>query len=207
MSRFTDVRFLVSAAAPAQFPADEGTEVAFAGRSNAGKSSAINAIAQRRTLARTSKLPGRTRLLNFFELMPRARIVDLPGYGYARAPENERLRWAPLMEALRARRSLCGLFLIVDVRRGISEADEDVIAWSNPQQRHVHVLLAKTDKLTRSLASQALATARRQLGGQVSVQLFSAHAGGGVAQAQETLIAWLANKKTPVTSHEVTGAD
>jgi GTP-binding protein len=99
------------------------------------------------------------------------------------------------------------LFLIVDVRRGISEADEDVIAWSNPQQRHVHVLLAKTDKLTRSLASQALATARRQLGGQVSVQLFSAHAGGGVAQAQETLIAWLANKKTPVTSHEVTGAD
>jgi GTP-binding protein len=207
MSRFTDVRFLVSAATPAQFPADEGTEVAFAGRSNAGKSSAINAIAQRRALARTSKLPGRTRLLNFFELMPRARIVDLPGYGYARAPESERLRWAPLMEALRARRSLCGLFLIVDARRGISEADEDVIEWSDPRQRHVHVLLAKTDKLTRSLASQALATARRQLGAQVSAQLFSAHAGDGIAQAQETLTAWLAHKKTPVTSHEVTGAD
>ncbi len=182
MSRFTDVRFLVSAAAPAQFPTDEGTEVAFAGRSNAGKSSAINAIAQRRTLARTSKLPGRTRLLNFFELMPRGRIVDLPGYGYARAPESERRRWAPLMEALRARHSLCGVFLIVDARRGISAADEEVIAWSEPRLRRVHVLLAKMDKLTRAQAAQALATARRQLAPQVSVQLFSAHAGAGVAR-------------------------
>jgi GTP-binding protein len=207
MSRFVDVRFLVSAAAPGQFPADEGTEVAFAGRSNAGKSSAINAIAQRRSLARTSKLPGRTRLLNFFELMPRGRIVDLPGYGYARVPQSERRSWAPLMEALHARRSLCGLFLIVDARRGISEADEEVIAWSDPRQRRVHVLLAKVDKLTRSAASQALATASRQLGGKVSVQLFSAHAGAGIAQAQETLAAWLSDKKTPVTSNEVTGAD
>ena len=89
MSRFPHARFLVSAAAPAQFPADDGAEVAFAGRSNAGKSSAINAIAHRHGLARTSKAPGRTRLLNFFELMPQRRIVDLPGYGYASAPESE----------------------------------------------------------------------------------------------------------------------
>src|ERR1700689_3396212 len=132
MSRFPDARFLVSAAAPAQFPPDEGAEVAFAGRSNAGKSSAINAIAQRRALARTSKAPGRTRLLNFFELLPQGRIAHLPGYGYASAPESERRTWAPLIDALHARVSLHGLFLIVDARRGISASDEGLIPWAGP---------------------------------------------------------------------------
>jgi GTP-binding protein len=210
MSRFPDARFLVSAAAPAQFPPDEGAEVAFAGRSNAGKSSAINAIAQRRALARTSKAPGRTRLLNFFELVPQGRIVDLPGYGYASAPESERRTWAPLIDALRERRSLYGLFLIVDARRGISASDEELIAWTDPQQRGVHVLLSKVDKLTRNEAARILQTARAQVSEQVSVQLFSAHASTGVAEAQSKLAQWLqwrAGKKTPVTSNEVTGAD
>jgi GTP-binding protein len=205
MSRFSNVRFLVSAAAPEQFPRDEGAEVAFAGRSNAGKSSAINAIAQRRTLARTSKLPGRTRLLNFFELVPRGRIVDLPGYGFASAPASERERWAPLMEALRARDSFRGLFLVVDARRGLAQADEEVIEWSDPRRHRVHVLLAKADKLTRSAAAQALRDALGKVGEGVSVQLFSAHAATGVAQAQQTLAAWLTEKKTPATSSRSPG--
>jgi GTP-binding protein len=195
MSRFPDARFLVSAAAPAQFPPDEGAEVAFAGRSNAGKSSAINAIAHRHALARTSKAPGRTRLLNFFELLPQGRIVDLPGYGYASAPESERRTWAPLIDALRARRSLFGLFLIVDARRGISDADRELIAWSNPHQRSVHVLLAKVDKLTRNEAARVLQAAKAQVAGAVSLQLFSAHAATGVAEAQGKLAQWLSNKR------------
>ena len=124
MSRFQQAQFLLSAAAPAQFPPDSGVEVAFAGRSNAGKSSAINAITQRRGLARTSKTPGRTRLLNFFELAPQRRLVDLPGYGYAGGPEDERRTWGSLIDALKERASLVGLFLIVDVRRGIGEGGE-----------------------------------------------------------------------------------
>jgi GTP-binding protein len=208
MSRFPDARFLVSVAAPAQFPPDDGVEVAFAGRSNAGKSSAINAIAQRHALARTSKAPGRTRLLNFFELVPQGRIVDLPGYGYASAPESERRTWAPLIDALRARRSLYGLFLIVDARRGISDADQELIAWAQPQQRGVHVLLSKVDKLTRNEAARVLQAAKVQVASDVSLQLFSAHAATGVAEAQSKLAQWLSNnKKTPVTSLEITGAD
>jgi GTP-binding protein len=210
MSRFPDARFLVSAAAPAQFPPDEGAEVAFAGRSNAGKSSAINAIAQRRALARTSKAPGRTRLLNFFELLPQGRIVDLPGYGYASAPESERRTWAPLIDALHARRSLYGLFLIVDARRGISARDEELIAWADPHNCGVHVLLSKVDKLTRNEAAGVLKIAKAQVSEAVSVQLFSAHASTGVAEAQGKLVEWLVgrtDKKTPVTSNEVTGAD
>jgi len=207
MSRFPDVQFLISAAQATQFPPDDGAEVAFAGRSNSGKSSAINAIVQRRALARTSKAPGRTRLLNFFEVMPRGRIVDLPGYGYASAPESERRTWAPLIDALRARGSLAGLFLIVDARRGISASDQELIAWTHPGERGVHVLLSKVDKLTRSEAARALKEASAQVCREVSVQLFSAHASTGVAEAQSKLEEWLANKKTPVTSNEDTGAD
>jgi GTP-binding protein len=207
MSRFPDVRFLVSAAAASQFPADDGAEVAFAGRSNAGKSSAINAMTQRRALARTSKAPGRTRLVNFFEVMPRARIVDLPGYGYASAPESERRTWAPLIDALRARSCLSGLFLIVDARRGISVSDQGLIDWADPDELGVHVLLSKADKLTRNEGARALKDAKSQVTANVSVQLFSAHAATGLAEAQGKLQEWLSHKKTPVTSEEITGAD
>src|SRR5689334_23678452 len=106
MSRFSEARFIESVASTAQFPPDVGAEVAFAGRSNSGKSSAINAITQRRGLARTSKTPGRTRLLNFFELAPLRRLVDLPGYGYASGPQAERRSWRPLIDALQERASL-----------------------------------------------------------------------------------------------------
>ncbi|HYL02849.1 MAG TPA: ribosome biogenesis GTP-binding protein YihA/YsxC [Steroidobacteraceae bacterium] len=191
MSRFSEARFLTSAAAPGQFPPDAGAEVAFTGRSNAGKSSAINAIVQRRALARTSKTPGRTRLLNFFELAPMRRLVDLPGYGYASGPEKERRTWGPLIEALHRRACLRGLFVIVDARRGLTAGDERLLEWAAPDQR-VHVLLSKADKLGRSEAARTLREAARRLGPRTSVQLFSALEGTGVAEAQETLAAWLA---------------
>ena len=207
MAAFPNARFLISAAAPGQFPADHGAEVAFAGRSNAGKSSAINAIVGRQGLARTSKTPGRTRLINFFELAPLARIVDLPGYGYASAPEAERRTWPRLMEALRTRVALKGLFVIVDVRRGVGEGDEALLAWALPGKR-VHVLLSKADKLSRNEGRQALAAATRALAGRASVQLFAAHARAGLEEAEAVLRAWLEDKeKTPMTSGEATGAD
>lgn len=207
MAAFPHARFLISAAAPGQFPADHGAEVAFAGRSNAGKSSAINAIVGRQGLARTSKTPGRTRLINYFELAPLARIVDLPGYGYASAPEAERRTWPRLMEALRGRGALKGLFVIVDARRGVGEGDEALLEWALPQKR-VHVLLSKADKLSRNEGRQALAAAAQALAGRATVQLFSAHARAGLEEAQALLRAWLEDKeKTPMTSIEATGAD
>lgn len=191
MSRFTEARFLLSAAAATQFPPDRGAEVAFAGRSNAGKSSAINAILARRGLARTSRTPGRTRLINFFDLGGGRRIVDLPGYGYARIPERERLEWAPLIGALRGRECLRGLFLIVDARRGVGESDLGLIEWADPAVRAIHVLLTKVDKLSAREAAAVLPHARGRLDGRASVQLFSAVDGRGLAEAQRVLTNWL----------------
>ena len=187
VSRFPKVEFLLSVAAPAQFPADTGAEVAFAGRSNAGKSSAINALAERKALARTSKTPGQTRLLNYFELEPRHRIVDLPGYGYAEAPPAERRKWAPLIDALRRRESLRGLMLIVDARRGLRDEDLALIEWADPARRGVHVLLAKADKLNQAERAALLRESRATLGDAATVQLFSAHARMGVDEAQSRL--------------------
>jgi GTP-binding protein len=191
MSRFSQASFLISAAAPGQFPPDVGTEVAFVGRSNAGKSSAINAITQRHGLARTSKTPGRTQLVNFFALGPHARLVDLPGYGYADVPAAQRRTWPPLIEALRTRASLRGLFVIVDARRGLKQEDEGLLGWAEPSQR-IHVLLSKADKLNRAEGAAVLRAAQGSLGARASVQLFSAVAGTGVKEAQDTLAAWLA---------------
>ena len=186
----------MSAAAPGQFPADQGAEVAFAGRSNAGKSSAINAILGRQGLARTSKTPGRTRLINFFELSALERIVDLPGYGYASAPESERRAWPHLIEALRARAALRGLFVIVDARRGIGPGDEALLEWALPAHR-VHVLLSKADKLSRSESRRVLAAAGGTLAQRATVQLFSAHGRAGLEEAQRVLADWLGSNKKP----------
>lgn len=191
MSRFPKAHFMISAASAAQFPADVGAEVAFAGRSNAGKSSAINALTARRSLARTSKSPGQTRLLNFFEIAPAQRIVDLPGYGYASVAETERRHWVALIDALRDRSSLVGLFLIVDVRRGIGSRDVQLIDWARDASKRVHVLLSKADKSTRLERTVALKTARDVLGEEASVQLLSVHDQTGVAEAQNLLVDWL----------------
>lgn len=190
MSRFPRAEFLISAAAPGQFPADHGAEVAFVGRSNAGKSTAINVIVQRHGLARTSKTPGRTRLLNFFELAPLQRIVDLPGYGYASGPAEERRTWMPLINALAGRESLRGWFLIVDSRRGLVAGDEALLEWAAAEQK-VHVLLSKADKLNRSDSNKVLKQSRAALGERGTVQLFSATAKTGIDEAQRTLETWL----------------
>ncbi len=188
MSRFPEAKFLLSVAAPPQFPPDDGVEVAFAGRSNAGKSSAINAISERKALARTSKTPGQTRLLNYFELAPGRRIVDLPGYGYAEVPPAERRKWLPLVDALRRRDSLRGLCLIVDARRGLRQEDAALIEWADPSRRRVHVLLAKADKLNQAERAALLRETREALGEAATAQVFSAHSGLGVREAQNALL-------------------
>jgi GTP-binding protein len=191
MSRFPQIQFLLSVAAPAQFPPDTGAEVAFAGRSNAGKSSAINAITERKALARTSKTPGLTRLLNYFELQANQRIVDLPGYGFADVRNDERRKWAPLIDRLRERDSFRGLFLVVDSRRGLREEDVALIEWADPSRRGVHVLLAKADKLNRTEQTALLRETRAAIGEAGTAQLFSAHAGSGVTEAQRALLQML----------------
>jgi GTP-binding protein len=196
VSRFSQGRFLISAAAPGQFPPDLGAEVAFVGRSNAGKSSAINAITQRHGLARTSKTPGRTRLLNFFELGTHQRIVDLPGYGYASGPEAERLSWQPLIDALRTRESLRGLFMIVDARRGLTDGDAALLAWAAPTLR-IHVLLSKADKLNRSEGFKVLRETKALLTDRATAQLFSVPDKTGIEEARKTLAAWLEAKVPP----------
>jgi GTP-binding protein len=189
--QFPNVRFLLSVAGAEQFPEDVGREVAFAGRSNSGKSSAINAILVRNGLARTSKTPGRTRLLNFFELEPGRRIIDLPGYGYAEAPPPEREQWTRLIDALPTRESLVGLFLIVDVRRGVSESDEQLLTWAESAGWQVHVVLAKSDKLNQRERSAALKEAEARLPEGMTVQVFSAHDKIGVDLAQDRLMEML----------------
>lgn len=189
--QFPKVQFLISVAGSAQFPDDVGREVAFAGRSNAGKSSAINTILARNGLARTSKTPGRTRLLNFFEVEPGRRIIDLPGYGYAQAPPAERKQWIKLIESLPARESIAGLFLIVDIRRGISDSDEQLITWAASAGWQLHVLLAKADKLNQRERAAALKDAQSRLPEGMTAQVFSAHDKIGVDAAQKRLVAML----------------
>jgi GTP-binding protein len=193
MSQFPLLRFLLSVASVEQLPADTGREVAFAGRSNAGKSSAINAVVQRNGLARTSKTPGRTKLLNFFELEPGRRIIDLPGYGYAEARPDERAQWTALIEELPARECITGLFLIVDIRRGIKPEDEQLLEWATSAGWQVHVLLAKSDKLNQRERAAALKEAQARIGPGVTTQVFSAHDKTGVQQAQKRLVEMLSH--------------
>jgi GTP-binding protein len=189
--QFPNVRFLLSVADEEQFPADTGREVAFAGRSNAGKSSAINSIMVRNGLARTSKTPGRTKLLNFFEVEEGRRIVDLPGYGYAEASPVEKAQWTRVIDALPSRESIVGLFLIVDIRRGITEQDEQLIEWALAAGWQVHALLTKSDKLNQRERASALKTAQASVPEGVTVQIFSAHDRTGVEPAQKRLIGML----------------
>lgn len=181
---------MLSVAAPAQFPPDEGWEMAMAGRSNAGKSSAINSLLARRNLARTSKTPGRTQLLNYFELAPGRRLVDLPGYGHADAPADVRARWGPLAQALRQRQSFRALVLIVDCRRGVKPEDLGLLDWADLPSGNVHVLLSKADQLPQSGRMAALKAATAALQGRASVQLFSALKGMGLEEARRVVLTW-----------------
>lgn len=195
MSQYSHARFLSSASEIRQFPRDSGTEVAFAGRSNAGKSSAINAIVHRRQLARTSKTPGRTQLVNFFALREGQRLVDLPGYGYARVPEAMRRHWGELLTRyFRERRSLSGLFLIVDARRLLTDYDRQMLAFAASVNRPVAILLAKADKLKRGQASRARSRVMVEVGDGAGVILFSAVDGQGVEEAGDALERMLAGR-------------
>ncbi|HEX9138287.1 MAG TPA: ribosome biogenesis GTP-binding protein YihA/YsxC [Steroidobacteraceae bacterium] len=191
MTRYPQAEFLLSTASAAQFPDDFGAEVAFAGRSNAGKSTAINVIVGRKALARTSKMPGRTRLVNFFQLAAGRRLVDLPGYGYATASAAERASWAPMIDALAQRESLRGLFLMVDSRRGLLPGDETLLDWAASAGCPVHVLLSKVDKLGRAELSKTFAQTQVQLGARATVQPFSAISGQGLDEARSQMDRWL----------------
>src|SRR5215472_14814601 len=173
---FRHTRFLLSGAALRDLPEDTGREVAFAGRSNAGKSSALNAITGVSGLARVSKTPGRTRLLNLFGLEGGLRLMDLPGYGYAKVPEAERLRWGELLDNyLSSRQSLMGLILVMDIRHPLTDFDRQLLEYAGPIELPVHVLLSKADKLSRGTAASTLGKVQRDLRGWGTAQLFSAH--------------------------------
>jgi GTP-binding protein len=196
MPSYGDAAYLTSASRPGQFVADEGREVAFAGRSNAGKSSAINAITGRKGLARTSKTPGRTQLVNFFALGPECRLVDLPGYGFAKVPEAMRRGWRQLMQAYFASRgSLAGLVVVMDSRRPLMDGDRQMLEWARQAGCPTHLLLTKSDKLSKGQAAAALQSIRRDKGTVgASVQLFSALKGLGVEDARAALDQMLGSK-------------
>ena len=199
---FRQARFLTSAPKSDQAPRDEGAEVAFAGRSNAGKSSALNTITGQRGLARTSKTPGRTQQINFFQVGENRRLVDLPGFGYARVPRAVQELWhRNLNEYLHVRQSLRGLILLMDCRHPLTDYDQHLLLWCADAGLPVHVLLTKSDKLKRGPASNSLlAVCRRlpQFHPHASAQLFSALKKTGIAEARRVLDDWLCSHQGSV---------
>jgi len=199
-SAFSALQFLTSVAKAAQLPPADLPELAFAGRSNVGKSSAINALARRRRLAFFSKTPGRTQTINFFELGDRGRLVDLPGYGFARAPRAMRAEWDRLVGGyLAGRRALAGVVVLMDARRPFTPQDEHLLAWLRPAGRRLLVLLAKSDKLSRRERAWVLEDSRARLAASdpgAEVRLFSARTGEGVEEARALLDGWLHEART-----------
>jgi GTP-binding protein len=200
MPQFPSVEFLTSSWQPHQFPADQGAEVAFAGRSNAGKSSALNAITGRKDLARTSKTPGRTQLINFFALNGQQRLADLPGYGYAKVPEKMRDHWRELLSRyVETRESLTGVVIVMDSRHPLTDFDWQMLEWTGAQNLPVHLLLTKADKLGRGESMATLKKVRAELGESVTAQLFSAVKKTGVDEARKEVLKMLAGKAQRVT--------
>lgn len=193
--RYRAVRFLNSVNSLAQLPPDTGREVAFAGRSNAGKSSALNILTGQRQLARVSKTPGRTQLLNFFQVEPERYLVDLPGYGYAQVPDAIRRHWRLLLERyLHERLALRGLMLLMDIRHPLTPLDRQLLDSCAHRQLPAHVLLTKADKLSRGAARMVLQQVQKTLKTDypgASAQLFAAPTGLGVDEAHAQLDEWL----------------
>jgi GTP-binding protein len=190
--------FIKSASEPRGFPPDDAAEVAFVGRSNSGKSSAINAVTGVRKLARVSKTPGRTQLVNFFAFAPDRRLVDLPGYGFAKVPAGTRDRWEVLLAAyLRRRQSLVGVILTADIRRGLTPLDRQLLGWLAPVARPVVVLLTKADKVSRGAGLAREHDVTRELGATAKVARFSAIDHSGVDRARQWLAEWLAPDELP----------
>ena len=195
LSSFLQARFLTSAAKPQDFPPEAGPELAFAGRSNVGKSSAINALAGRKRLAFFSKTPGRTQTINFFDLGDRARLADLPGYGYATAPKSMRASWDALIGGyLTGRRCLAAVVVLMDARHPLTANDRQFLEWLRPVEASRLVLLAKSDKLTRAEKARTLVTTRTALDAAAmssEIMLFSSKSAEGVVESRSLLEQWL----------------
>ena len=193
---YHQAKYLISAAEPDQLPPDEGNEIAFIGRSNAGKSSALNVITGIKGLARTSKTPGRTQMINFFSLDKESqyRLVDLPGYGYAKVPLMVKERWEENVDAyLRNRQSLKGLVVIMDIRHPLKEMDRQIIDWAIASKVPTHILLTKSDKLSASAARKILKEVQEALkkqAKQISIQLFSSQDRTGLDELKAVLGQW-----------------
>lgn len=203
MPLFRHATFEISAAKPSGLPSAAGAEIAFAGRSNAGKSSAINTLVGHTRLAFVSKTPGRTQLINVFRMTNGAALVDLPGYGFAQVPLAVRLQWQGLLEDYLTRRTnLAGLVLIMDSRRPLTELDWKMVGWFAPTGRPIHCLLTKSDKLTRQEQTKTLRETRAALadyGGQVTVQLFSSLKKTGMEEVEKVVGGWLEKEKPSAT--------
>lgn len=208
--RYRQASYLRSVHTLNQLPEDRGVEVAFAGRSNAGKSSVINRITDQKSLARVSRSPGRTRAINFFTLDEARFLVDLPGYGYAKVSAAMRRHWDIMLERyLRSRRSLRGLFLIMDVRHPLQSPDWQMIGWTHAAGLDLHVVLTKADKLSRGAATRQLHTARQALereGVHATLQLFSSLTGSGIDDAHSVLDEWFALGAQPPAVDENNGS-
>lgn len=193
---YQQTKFLKSAVKLSQLPADDGVEVAFIGRSNAGKSSALNTITGLKGLARTSKCPGRTQCINLFTVDKDYRMVDLPGYGYAKVPLSIKKRWEETVDKyLQNRHCLRGLVLVMDIRHPLKSMDLQLIEWTTACKIPTHVLLTKADKLSQSQAKQTLLEVKKALerfSELVTVQLFSALERVGLEEARDHLEAWFA---------------
>lgn len=190
-------KYLLGAAKLAQLPADQGIEVAFAGRSNAGKSSALNTLTQQKSLARTSKTPGRTQLINVFTLDEDRRLIDLPGYGYAKVPEAMKLQWqAELSRYLQQRKCLRGLVLLMDIRHFLKDSDQEMLIWAAEVGLPVHCLLSKSDKLSQGAKSKAVLQCKKavkELHPAATVQAFSSLKRAGLDQLYKVLDEWYAS--------------
>jgi len=195
MNLLARAQFVMGAAQLEQLPADQGCEVAFAGRSNAGKSSAINALTGRRRLAFVSKTPGRTQQINYFALDQDRYLVDLPGYGYAKVPAEVQRQWDQLLSTyLRSRSALRGLVVIMDIRHPLTPLDQQLLDWFAPTGKPVLVLLTKADKLTRQHAATQLRAMHKALN-QCEVILFSSVSGAGVEEARRFVEGLLAAER------------
>ncbi|OAI15721.1 YihA family ribosome biogenesis GTP-binding protein [Methylomonas koyamae] len=191
---YHQAKFINSAPKLKDAPPDQGKEIAFAGRSNAGKSSAINTLVRQNALARVSKTPGRTQLLNFFEIDPERKLVDLPGYGYAKVPEAMKLEWQKMMETyLNQRQALCGIVLVMDIRHPLTDFDWQMVEWCEHRKLPLHILLTKADKLNFGAAKTTLLQVQRELSRAdivVTLQLFSALNKVGVDDVHQILDEW-----------------
>lgn len=192
---YHQAKFINSAPHVKDAPEDIGLEVAFAGRSNAGKSSAINTLTGQKSLARISKTPGRTQLLNFFSITETTRFVDLPGYGYAKVPLEIKKQWHRMIETyLNNRKTLCGIVLVMDIRHPLTEFDRQMVDWCKQTRLPLHILLTKADKLKFGAAKNTLLAVQKEIAGAqvpVTVQLFSALKRQGVDEIHHLLDQWL----------------